>query len=76
MFIHSHQGALSRLIFSREFIQNPDSLRKISSKFVGRVLEVMLEKYDDGRFGEKQQTEHVVSWPYDDVDFPYVDEDE
>jgi len=75
-FIKTHQRELSKLIYSREFIEDPSAIRKISSKFVGRVLEIILEKYDDGEVGEEQQSVHTVSWPYNDVDFPYRDEDE
>lgn len=75
-FIQTHHRELSRLIFSREFIEDPSLLRKISTKFVGRVLEVILEQYEDHGYGETQQSEHLISWPYDNVDFPYVDDDD
>ncbi len=75
-FIKTHNRALSRLIYSRDFIEDPEALRKITSKFVGRILEIILEKYDDGQVGESRTTEHRISWPYDEVDFPYVDDGE
>jgi len=74
VFVSQNIRELSGLIYSREFIEDPGALRKISSKFVGRVLEVILKNYDEGGFQEGQHIEHRVSWPYDSVDFPYVDD--
>jgi len=75
-FIKTHQRDLSNLIYSREFIEDPSAIRKISSKFVGRVLELILEKYDEGEVGEDEQTVHTVSWPYTEVDFPYAEDED
>jgi len=75
-FIKTHQRDLSNLIYSREFIENPGTIRKISSKFVGRVLELILENYDEDDVPGGKQTVHTVSWPYEEVDFPYADEEE
>ena len=75
-FIQTHHRELSSLIYSREFIEDPTAIRKISSRFVGRVLELILEKYDNGEVRGEQQTVHTVSWPYTDVEFPYVDDED
>jgi hypothetical protein len=76
-FIKTHNRELSNLIYSREFIENPDAMRKISSKFIARVLEIILDRYDEGLVKESAASSiHTVSWPYDEVDFPYVDSDD
>ena len=76
-FVKAHSAELGSIIYSREFVTDPDAMRGITAKFVGRVMEVILENYDEGAIeGEEKQSIHTVSWPYDEVDFPYVDDDD
>jgi len=76
-FVKMHSSELAHVIYSREFVTDPDALRGITAKFVGRVMEVILEHYDDGQIaGEEKQSVHTVSWPYDEVDFPYFDDED
>jgi len=75
-FVKANSQTLSRIIYSREFVTDPMATRAVSRKFVSRVLEVILEKHDDGSVQDETFSVHHVTWPYDNVDFPYLDADD
>ena len=74
-FVHKNRRDLNQLIYSPEYINDPDSIKKITNKFVAEIMETTLEKYDDGQIESGEQKVYRVSWPYNDVEFPFVDDD-
>ena len=75
-FVHDNKQAMNQTLYSREYVGNPSIIRKFTDKFVTEVLESTLEKFDDGKIDTGEKKVYRVSWPYDDVEFPFVDIDE
>ncbi|NQW00516.1 MAG: hypothetical protein HQ483_12505 [Rhodospirillales bacterium] len=75
-FVGDNRVALNRILYSRAYIEDPESIKQITDKFVAVILSATLEKYEDGQIETGEQKIYRVSWPYTDVAFPYVDPDE
>ena len=76
LFVRDNKNKLNQVIFDASYIENPENIRRVTCVFVGRVLELILEKYDQGGIDSQEPTVHTISWPLDNVDFPYIDDDE
>ena len=75
-FVQSHRGELNKILYSREFVNDPNSIKEITDQFVAEVLSSTLEKYEDGEIDSGEKKIYRVSWPYNDVEFPFKDTDE
>ena len=76
IFVHENRGDLNKMLYAKEYVQTPDSIRKITDKFITEVLQMTLENFGDGKNDEDEKKVYRVSWPYNEVDFPYVDLDD
>jgi len=75
-FVRENKTQLNQIIFDKSYIEHPDNVRRLTNVFVGRVLQEILEKYDNGAIDNQEPTVHNISWPLIDHDFPYVDDDD
>jgi len=78
-FVSENRRRLNMAIFDRSYIEGPEGperLRLITNEFVARVLELTLEKYDDGEVTpEEERKVYRFSSTDDEIDFPYKDID-
>ena len=74
-FVSVNRGELNKVLYSREYINDPNCINKVTNKFVTEILSSTLKKYDDGEINTGEQSVYRVSWPYTDVDFPFSDPD-
>ena len=72
-FLQSNRGRLAKRIYDPEFIHDPNSIRTVTNEFVHAVIDIVLEMAKSGQIEEKSRGERRFSWPYDNVDLPYVD---
>lgn len=75
-FVEVNRGELNRILYSREYVNDPSSIKLVTDKFVSEVLSSTLEKFDDGQIETDEKKIYRVSWPYDEVEFPFKDMDE
>ena len=72
-FVESNRSRLGRKIFARDFVQDPSSVREVTNDFIRLVIDIVIEKCKTGEIDSKEKTGRRYSWPYDNVDLPYVD---
>lgn len=72
-FVQANRGRLGRLIYDVKFVRDPLSIRKITNDFIHDVIGVVLDKANNGEIQEERRDTRRYSWPYDNVDLPYVD---
>jgi len=75
-FVQINKAKLSRTMFSKEFVTNEKILREVTDLFVDEVVSVSLQRYEKGEIDSGEVRVHKVSWPYNNVDFPFEDDDE
>lgn len=74
-FIETHMADLKRSLFSKEFVTNELVLREVTDLFVEEIVTVALHRYQKGELDSGEVRVHRVSWPYDEIDFPFEDDD-
>jgi len=72
-FVRSNRGRIGRLIYDEKFIKDPLSIKKITNEFIHEIIDIILEKLKNGEIQENNKDVRRYSWPYDNVDLPYVD---
>lgn len=75
-FVDLNRGGLNKILYSRDYVNDPNSIKIITDKFVSEVLSSTLEKYEEGKIETGEKKVYRVSWPYEDVEFPFQDMDE
>ncbi len=75
-FVHKHRHDLNEILYSRDYLHDTELIRSVTNKFVSGILATTLEKYEDGQIDTGEQKVYRVSWPYTEVDFPFVDKDD
>jgi hypothetical protein len=70
-FVHSNREELNRVIFSRDFIRDPGVLRPLANRFVGLVVDTLLERVRKGEVETGEGKVRRFAWPYTDTDFPF-----
>jgi len=76
VFVDNNSARLNQSLFSKEFVTNERVLREVTDDFVDEVVSVALQRYEKGELESGEVRVHRVSWPYNDVDFPFEDDDE
>ncbi len=76
LFVAENRGKLNRILYSREYVKDPDCIKEVTNKFVTEILSSTFEQYDAGNIETGEQKIYRVSWPYDTVEFPFLDADE
>lgn len=75
-FVHNNRSELNKVLYSRDYLHDMELIRNVTNKFVSSVLALTLEDYEDGKIETGEQKIYRVSWPYTDIDFPFVDKDD
>lgn len=76
LFVHDKRGELNRVLYSREYVNDPHCIKKVTDKFVAQVLASTLEQYEEGQIETGEKKVYRVSWPYSEVEFPFSDLDD
>ncbi len=75
-FVGRNRGRINRLIFDKKFIFEPGCIRKITNDFIRTVSNTTMEMYINGEIDSGEKTVHRINWPYNEYDFPYLDDDD
>jgi len=76
LFVKENRQSLNKVLYSREFIEDPEALRDFANDFVSSVLALTLEKYDDGQIETGERKVYRFSGDFDESDFPFQDLDD
>lgn len=74
-FVSANRGELNKLLYSREYVNDPNCIKRVTNIFVAEILSSTLEKYEEGEIETGEQSVYRISWPYTDVEFPFADPD-
>lgn len=72
-FVQSNRGRLGRLIYDENFVKDPLSIKIITNDFIRDIISIVFEKIEKGEIQEEKGNIRRYSWPYGNVDLPYVD---
>ncbi len=75
VFVSKNRGELNKVLYSRDYVNDPSCIKAVTNGFVAQVLSSTLEKYDEGEIETGEQKVYRVAWPYDAVEFPFADPD-
>ncbi len=75
-FSGQNRERINRLIFDERFILEPGCIREITNDFIRIVSNKTMEMYINGKIDSGEKTVHRVAWPYNDYDFPYLDDED
>jgi len=75
-FVQNNRSELNKVLYSRDYLHDTELIRNVTNRFVSSVLASTLEDYEDGKIETGEQKIYRVSWPYTDIDFPFVDKDD
>jgi len=75
-FVGDNRKRLNLAIFDRSYIEGPDGperLKLVTNEFVALILEMTLDRYDDGEINDEGEGKKVYRFSSDGdaVDFPY-----
>ena len=74
-FIRYNNSQLRGILYSPQFIHNPQVLRRITGTFISQVAARSLEKHEEGDIDSGELSVHKLTWPYRDTDVLDPDED-
>lgn len=74
-FIRYNSVGIRGLLYSRQYIHDPRTLRTITGNFISQVIDRSLEKHELGEIETDDLSVHKLTWPYRDTDVLDPDDD-
>jgi hypothetical protein len=73
-FVIHHQGQLQRIIYDKEYLFDPSSLRKVTNLLIESIVEQTIHNYEKGDIDDGEPVVQKFTYPYRATDL--VDEDD
>jgi len=75
-FVDKNHGELRKVIYGREYVEDVDSVRPITDRFINDIMKETLIQYGEGEIVVAESSEYRFNASDDKFDFPYADMDE
>lgn len=75
-FVIHHQGALQKIIYDKEYLYNPNSLRRITKLLIDSIVDQTIQNYENGEIDDGEPLVQKYTYPYRATDLVDDDDDE
>ncbi|NVK19516.1 MAG: hypothetical protein HWE30_12530 [Methylocystaceae bacterium] len=75
-FVTHHQGQLQKIIYDKEYLYDPNCLRKVTKLLIDAIVDQTIQGYEDGMIDTGEPVVQKYTYPYRATDLVDPDDDE
>lgn len=75
-FVTHHQVELQKIIFDKEYLYDPNCLRKVTKLLIDAIVDQTIQGYEDGQIDTGEPVVQKYTYPYRATDLVDPDDDE
>ncbi len=75
-FVTYHKNELQKIIYDKEYLYDPQVLRKVTNKLIDAIVDQTIQGYEDGQIETGEPEVQKFTYPYRALDLIDVDDDD
>ncbi|MDV7341113.1 hypothetical protein RYZ26_16015 [Terasakiella sp. A23] len=75
-FVNHHRGQLQKIIYDKEYLYDPNCLRKVTNLLIDAIVDQTIQGYEEGHIDTGEAVVQKYTYPYRALDLVDPDDDE
>ena len=75
-FVTHHKGELQKIIYDKQYLYDPNCLRKVTNQLIDAIVDQTIQGYEDGQIDTGEAVVQKYTYPYRATDLVDPDDDD